>query len=71
MIRPGLLAQSAPSINPGGAVNAASYAAGAPLVPGGIVSVFGNFQLAVMLQQGTDVELPNASRIEYVVLVTQ
>ena len=36
-------APAAPTINAGGAVNAASYAAGAPLAPGSIVAVFGNF----------------------------
>ncbi len=41
-------AQSAPSINPGGAVNAASYAA--PLSPGGIASVYGSFLLTAPAQ---------------------
>ncbi len=38
-------AQSAPSINPGGIVNAASYAAQG-LAPGSIVAVFGSFPIA-------------------------
>lgn len=36
-------ATAQPSINPGGVVNAASYAAGAPVVPGSIAAVFGTF----------------------------
>jgi len=39
------LAQS-PAINPGGIVNAASYAAGAPLAPGSIAAAFGTFPLS-------------------------
>ena len=35
----------APAISPGGVVNAASYAAGAAISPGSIVSVFGSFPL--------------------------
>src|SRR5580658_7002158 len=42
----GAWAQSAPSINPGGVVNAASSAPGAPVAPGSIASVYGNFLLA-------------------------
>jgi uncharacterized protein (TIGR03437 family) len=38
-------AQSAPAIFSGGVVNAASYAAGVPLSPGGIAAAFGNFLL--------------------------
>src|SRR5580693_3918329 len=38
------LAQTALSINTGGAVNAASYA-GAPFAPGSIISAFGNFSV--------------------------
>jgi uncharacterized protein (TIGR03437 family) len=38
-------AQSTPSIFPGGIVNAASYAAAAPLAPGSIAAAFGNFLL--------------------------
>ena len=38
-------AQSTPSIFPGGIVNAASYAASAPLAPGSIGAAFGNFLL--------------------------
>ena len=38
-------AQSTPSIIPGGIVNAASYAASAPLAPGSIAAAFGNFLL--------------------------
>src|ERR1017187_5120482 len=41
----GAWAQSAPSINPGGAINAASSAPGAPLAPGSIPSVYGSFLL--------------------------
>ena len=41
----GAWAQSAPSINPGGAINAASSAPGAPLAPGSIASVYGSFLL--------------------------
>ncbi len=41
----GAWAQPAPSINPGGVINAASSAAGAPLAPGSIVSAYGDFQL--------------------------
>jgi uncharacterized protein (TIGR03437 family) len=48
----GAFAQPAPSINPGGAVNAASYAAGAPLAPGSIASVFGSFPLGSPAQAG-------------------
>ena len=36
-------APAAPTINAGGAVNAASYATAAPLAPGSIVAVFGDF----------------------------
>jgi len=39
-------AQSTPSILPGGIVNAASYAAAAPLAPGSIAAAFGSFLLA-------------------------
>jgi len=39
-----------PTINAGGAVNAASYAAGAPLAPGSIVAVYGNFLLSAPSQ---------------------
>jgi uncharacterized protein (TIGR03437 family) len=42
----GAWAQSAPSINPGGVVNAASSAPDAPVAPGSIASVYGNFLLA-------------------------
>ncbi len=38
-------AQSPPSINSGGVVNAASSAPGAPVAPGSIVSAYGNFLL--------------------------
>src|ERR1017187_8834942 len=41
----GAWAQSAPSINSGGAINAASSAPGAPLAPGSIASVYGRFLL--------------------------
>lgn len=40
----------APTINAGGALNAASYAAGAPLAPGSIVAVYGNFLLSAPSQ---------------------
>src|SRR4051794_25967586 len=42
----GASAQSTPSINTGGVVNAASSAAGAPLSPGSIASAYGNFLLS-------------------------
>jgi beta-glucosidase len=42
----GAWAQPAPSINSGGVVNAASSAAGAPVAPGSIVSVYGDFLLS-------------------------
>jgi beta-glucosidase len=42
----GAWAQTAPSINSGGIVNAASSAAGAPLAPGSIASVYGNFPIS-------------------------
>jgi uncharacterized protein (TIGR03437 family) len=45
-LRTGLLP---PSIQPGGVVSAASYAANAPIPPGGMVSIFGSG-----LAQGTD-----------------
>ncbi len=38
--------QSTPSINPGGVVNAASYAANAPVAPGSIAAVYGNFPVS-------------------------
>ena len=41
----GAWAQPAPSINTGGVVNAASSAPGAPVAPGSIASVYGNFLL--------------------------
>ena len=43
-------AASVPTIITGGAVNAASYAVGAPLVPGSITAVFGDFFLATPSQ---------------------
>jgi len=39
----GAWAQSAPSINSGGVINAASSAPGAPVAPGSIASVYGSF----------------------------
>ena len=39
-------AQSAPSINSGGIINAASSAPGSPVAPGSIVSVYGSFPLS-------------------------
>jgi uncharacterized protein (TIGR03437 family) len=39
-------ATGTPTINAGGAVNAASYVAGAPLAPGSIVAVYGDFLLS-------------------------
>src|SRR5580700_8608203 len=42
----GAWAQSGPSINPGGVINAASSTAGAPVAPGSIVSAYGSFLLA-------------------------
>src|ERR1022692_4136232 len=42
----GAWAQPAPSINSGGIVNAASSAPGAPVAPGSIASVYGNFLLS-------------------------
>lgn len=50
-------ADAAPTINTGGAVNAASYAAGAPLAPGSIVAVFGSFLLGEP-SQSSDLPLP-------------
>ncbi|MGC9947192.1 MAG: hypothetical protein ABSF64_12555 [Bryobacteraceae bacterium] len=38
-------AQTAPSINPGGVIDAASSAPGAPVAPGSIASVYGSFLL--------------------------
>jgi uncharacterized protein (TIGR03437 family) len=38
----------APSINPGGAVNAASSAAGSPVAPGSIASVYGSFLIPAL-----------------------
>jgi uncharacterized protein (TIGR03437 family) len=46
-----------PSINEGGAVNAASFAGGAPVSPGSIVSVFGD-DLAAGLLEADAVPLP-------------
>jgi uncharacterized protein (TIGR03437 family) len=40
------VASSVPSINPGGLANAASFAPGAPVAPGSIAAVFGNFPLS-------------------------
>jgi hexosaminidase len=40
----------APAISPGGVVNAASYAAGAAISPGSIVTVFGSFPLYASAQ---------------------
>ena len=54
-----VFAQPAPSINPGGAVNAASYAPGSPLAPGSIASVFGSFPLGSPSQAGS-VPLPTS-----------
>jgi beta-glucosidase len=42
----GAWAQPAPSINSGGIINAASSAPGAPVSPGSIASVYGNFLLS-------------------------
>ncbi|MGB7759844.1 MAG: family 20 glycosylhydrolase [Bryobacteraceae bacterium] len=42
-----------PAITPGGIVNAASYAAGAAVSPGSIVSVFGSFPLYAPAQAST------------------
>ena len=39
-----------PSINPGGVVNAASSAAGSPITPGSIATVFGSFLLSSLSQ---------------------
>src|SRR5262249_39034711 len=47
----------APAINPGGVVNAASFAPGAPVAPGSIVAVFGNFLLNFS-SQAVSVPLP-------------
>ena len=41
-----VLAPYSPSINAGGIVNAASYLAGTPLVPGSIATAYGNFLLS-------------------------
>jgi uncharacterized protein (TIGR03437 family) len=38
--------QAPPSVSPGGVLNAASYAVGAPLAPGSIVAVLGSFPLS-------------------------
>jgi len=43
-------ATTAPTINPGGAVNVASYAAGAPLAPGSLAAVYGNFLVSTPSQ---------------------
>jgi beta-glucosidase len=56
---PGAWAQPAPSINPGGIVNAASSAPGAPLAPGSIASVYGNFLLTTPASAST-VPLPTS-----------
>jgi beta-glucosidase len=53
----GAWAQSTPSINPGGVVNAASSAA--PVAPGSIASVYGNFLLSAA-SQATAVPLPTS-----------
>jgi uncharacterized protein (TIGR03437 family) len=47
---PDWAAPLAPAISPGGIVNAASYAAGAAISPGSIVSVFGSFPLYATAQ---------------------
>jgi uncharacterized protein (TIGR03437 family) len=47
---PGWASPLTPAITPGGIVNAASYAAGAALAPGSIVSVFGSFPLYAPVQ---------------------
>jgi len=41
-----VLTPSSPSINAGGVVNAASYLAGTPLVPGSIATAYGSFLLS-------------------------
>src|SRR5579862_1633764 len=53
----GAWAQSPPSINSGGILNAASSAAGAPVAPGSIASVYGTVLLAAPAL-ATDVPLP-------------
>ncbi len=52
-------AQSGPSIEPGGVVNPASYAASATVVPGSLAVAFGSFLLAAPAQ-ATTVPLPMA-----------
>jgi len=52
-------ASTVPTINVGGAVNAASYAAGAPLAPGSIVAVFGSFSLSTP-SQSSGLPLPTS-----------
>ena len=47
---PDWAAPLAPAISPGGVVNAASYAAGAAVSPGSILSVFGSFPLYATAQ---------------------
>ena len=47
---PDWAAPLAPAISPGGIVNAASYAAGAAVAPGSIVSVFGSFPAYAPIQ---------------------
>jgi uncharacterized protein (TIGR03437 family) len=53
-------AQTAPTIFPGGVVNAASYAAGAPLAPGSIGAAFGNFLLATSTAEPGGIVLPTS-----------
>jgi uncharacterized protein (TIGR03437 family) len=52
-------AAPAPTINAGGAVSAASYATGAPLAPGSIAAVYGNFLLSAP-SQALDLPLPTS-----------
>jgi uncharacterized protein (TIGR03437 family) len=56
---------SVPSINNGGVVNVASYAAGAPVAPGSIAAVFGNFLISSTSQSST---LPLPTRLSGVSL---
>ena len=54
----GAWAQSTPSINPGGVINAASSAVGASVAPGSIVSVYGAFLPNSLSAAATQVPLP-------------
>jgi uncharacterized protein (TIGR03437 family) len=53
-----LRAQAPVSIDPGGIVNAASYAAGAPLAPGSIAATFGSFA-GIAAATATTLPLPS------------